>query len=87
MASSFANSRMQISGFRLFKLRIQAWVPCPASSLSLSLSIYRSQLGDSFASNSYIFSFKSSDRTLPLCRFSGKRESLVLDSENFTCPA
>ncbi|CAK9881587.1 unnamed protein product [Sphagnum jensenii] len=58
MASSFANSRMQISGFRLFKLRIQAWVPCPAS--PLSLSIYRSQLGDSFASNSYIFSFKSS---------------------------
>ncbi len=39
MASSFANSRMQISGFRLFKLRIQAWVPCPASSLSLSPSI------------------------------------------------
>ncbi|KAH8954710.1 hypothetical protein BDL97_08G094400 [Sphagnum fallax] len=38
MASSFANSRMQISGFRLFKLRIQAWVPCPASPLSLSPS-------------------------------------------------
>ncbi len=39
MASSFAISRMQISGFRLFKLRIQAWVPCPASPLALSPSI------------------------------------------------